>query len=138
VREIKFRGKPTNNGEWVYGDYTRLQVPLSDEVVHYIVVNLFSPVEVKPETVGQYVGEIFWGDGITSGTIKLYEGDIVDITFDGETGRYVVIWDEDETDFKATKNGIKESYGNKFHYLAANDCVEKVGNIHDNPELLEV
>ena len=76
MREIKFRGKRINNGEWVYGELiTRLGVSYCDgdeDLKSYIKVeisyaskqsldfaNIYLEVfayEVDPKTIGQYTG----------------------------------------------------------------------------------
>lgn len=135
MREIKFRGKPTNNDDWVYGDYTRLQVPLSDEVVHYIVVNLFSPVEVKPETVGQYTGLK------DKNGKEIFEGDIVQVN-GGSIGS--IVWHDNWASFCLKLALLKNENGSFSKVFGSsplfNDAPKylKIGNTHSNPELLEV
>lgn len=66
---------------------------------------------------------------------EIYEGDTVYVVYDGNLYRYQIVFDEQELDFKAT-NG-KEKYGNNFQYLLCCDEVEVIGNIYENPELME-
>jgi len=47
---------------------------------------------------------------------------------------YIVVWDEDELDFKAT-NG-EEHYKTNFEYLGCCEEIIVIGNVFDNPELL--
>ena len=54
-REIEFRGL-TLNGDMVYGHYATLKIPLTGICTHYIIVDSFKPIEVIPETVGQFTG----------------------------------------------------------------------------------
>ncbi len=78
MSEIKFRGKRKDNGEWVYGNYVRLEK--DDKIIHYILtgktelvygMETFEKFEVIPETVGQFINahttdfekkEIYEGD----------------------------------------------------------------------------
>lgn len=86
--------------------------------------------EVIPETICQCTG-------LKDKNGKLiWENDIVRVIYDGIEHAYVVKWDADEIDFKAT-NG-KENYEGNFQYLGCCDEVEIIGNELDNPELLEV
>lgn len=65
----------------------------------------------------------------------IWENDIARTIFNGIEHIYRVIWDKSELDFKAT-NG-KEFYKSNFEYLSCCDEVEIIGNVFDNPELLE-
>lgn len=71
AREIKFRAKRIDNGEWVYGHYTE-----GAPGYHYIT-NSNGPVwHVRPETVGQFTG------AKSTGIVQdVYQGDICTATF---------------------------------------------------------
>ena len=86
-REIEFKAKRVENGEWVKGFYVKQLVDVVDDETkykHYIVATGIDNQEltengtylryhkVLPETVGQYIGK-----KDVSGQ-KIYEGDIVD------------------------------------------------------------
>lgn len=67
--------------------------------------------------------------------IEIFKGDIVKIIYDGKLFIGVVVYDLGEADFKATNN--HEEYGNNFQYLTVGESIEVIGNIHENPELLD-
>ena len=130
----KFRGKKQKDNSWIYG------LIIKDTYGHYRIqfdANQFSQV-VKPETVGQ-----LWA---TKDNTKFYEGDIISF---GISGRLicVLIYNEINKCFSF----IEKSEYNKLQTadellrlnILSNLSYAKVemikallGNIHDNPELL--
>lgn len=142
MREIVFRGKRKDNGEWVEGNYEWYHKPEK-----HIISNPYTEETkgVIPETVEQYTG-------LTdkNGT-KIFDGDILKgvqypYFSDGEYNYFAeVVWFDNCPAFgiytfknpKAKVKGI--STGNKDYMEDWNpDDWEVIGNIHDNPELLEV
>ena len=122
-REILFRGKRTDNGEWAYGNLID-----SDSIVGKIVDfdgEYFIPefwYKVDPETVGQFTG-------LTdkNGT-KIFDGDIVRFYDDSEdelTNRVVVF----NADFCSFFVSMKE---HEDVMLMAHWQYEAIGNIYDN------
>ena len=142
MREILFRGKRIDNGEWVYGDIIHRRYYKNTDVVVIRTEDSgfdnYSDYEVDPDTVGQYTGLT------DKNGRKIFEGDILKIVhkyqspFDDDTKEYTdittdVVFFDDE--------GLCFSYGESPFLCVADNVTaeyEVIGNIHDNPELLEV
>lgn len=132
MREILFRGKRWDNGEWVCGDLLQYQ---NYTIIHSYQRGCRVADDVDPRTVGQYTGLT------DKNGKKIFEGDIVDASNSwwdacGPAGHNSPI-------IQVEWNG----YTCGFDPFADYDCdcgvyicgseVEIIGNIHDNPELLE-
>lgn len=136
MREILFRGKRADNGEWVYGhpftcdeyEFSKIaQMHQCDKHGYWSLVNIIHT------TLGQYTGLL------DKNGVKIFEGDVHEYFgnhFVVKFGHYV---DEDtkfelygwhldgvRIEHKASLQGDSEMY------------VNIIGNIHENPELLEV
>lgn len=143
-REILFRGK-TEKGKWIEGFYTMLDEDGDGQwIEHYILTGnsdkfygsgtcreTFEKAEVLPGTVGQFTGLLD-----KNGT-RIFQGDVVKRIFVYEHLQEVeqvweVYWGQ-RCWMKRKYNGI----GFSFDSIEARDS-EVIGNIHDNPELLEI
>lgn len=136
MREILFKAKRLDNGEWVEGNLITNERNENQKYIGYIfderngVIEDFDLVEVIPTTICQYTGLT------DKNGQKIWENDICEMVYDGKIHIYVVVWDKTELDFKGT-NG-KENYGRNFEYLGCCEEIVVIGNIFDNADLLEV
>lgn len=136
-REIKFRGKRLDNGEWVYGDLCQdkdvemvailLKAKKPYAIAADITINFhFKLMQVDPETVGQFIGlktdtgkDVYDGDVITVPELVSLVNDFVDvIEFDNGSFRLCRA-----TDILVCQELMDEG-------------VSVIGNKWDNPELL--
>ena len=130
MREILFRGKRIDNGEWIEGYLYRL----SEKLNPFIMIKNKGGMafEVIPETVGQYTG-------LTdkNGT-KIFEGDYI-VCSQAIEGNFI---DEHiEMGYVEMKHGAFGLHRKQGYYRPFKDWLEDyeyevVGNIHDNPVLL--
>lgn len=141
MREILFRGKRVDNGEWLYGFYhneTSIESAASDrKITHHHIYTQDFDLLVDPDTVGQYTGL-----KDKKGT-KIFEGDIIKIRKDTDfygkpiTFKGVVFFNEDECGFEIGKNGMKGyCISSLASYIFKSSATEIIGNFYDNPELL--
>ena len=129
MKDILFRGKRVDNGDWVYGGPIFYDSGLVVMCKQYI-----RNENVIPETVGQYTGLTDKNDNM------IFEGDIVKVKItqaedkqtygDCEYKIGVIVYSEDFALFTCKNNFMN------FINWAFNDY-EVIGNIHDNPELLK-
>lgn len=129
MREIIFRGKRIADGKWVggylYGIWEQRYI------LWGMTNNVPNMVEVDPETICQCTGLT------DKNGKKIWEGDILeahlDEFFPDDVTREKVIWHENGWRTQETGSDDKE-------YLDEFDAenFEVVGNVFDNPELLEV
>mgnify|MGYP001638088600 FL=1 len=140
-REILFKAKRIDNGEWVEGQYAYITNPLAEDgkpIKHLICngTNIFNDL-IDPDTLCQYTGLT------DKNGRKIWENDIVKCLKRTEGYElYQVVWRNEFADFGVEP--IKPKYGAKYP-IGLSDCVtlcghdyRDFGNIFDNPELLEV
>lgn len=149
MREILFKGKRKDNGEWVEGDLlhndnTNYPMTLIGSLIlsrnkytDEICIDGYGLIEVDPETVCQYTGLKDMNGK------KIFEGDIIKIKFrDGRVGslekeyNYVVRYDGLQASFEF--EGHDELLGCPCLVQQNQHTFEVIGTIFDNPELLEV
>ena len=139
MREILFRGKRCDNGEWVQGFYVRADHHWHKNGIHkdWIALGasanggwfaLHNKYAVKAETVGQFTGLT------DKNGKKIFDGDIIEwflpevseypsvayIEYDEESFAWRVCWKKYDPDWL---EGLNKEY------------ISVIGNIHDNPEL---
>jgi hypothetical protein len=128
TREIKFRGRRFDNGEWVYGSLICRNSTRSI-VSHDLMIHPgWQEFDVDPETVGQCTGLIDKNDR------EVYEGDIIDTTIKARP-IMVVVWDEGALTWGLVDPTSGHRAGDGY-LDATMDYVEVIGNIYENPELL--
>ena len=134
-REILFRGKRIDTGEWAEGFYCggNERKTLRPCIFVYIPDRQsYDCQDIIPETVGQYTGlKDIHG-------VKIFEGDIIKQYEKTQFGDPVsdfglVKWDNKECMLFRTSTRI-----GKERLVTSRDIYEVIGNIHDNPDLLEV
>ena len=132
MREILFKAKRKEDGKWVEGCYQKRYDLLGNEehlIFHADSYKVWEYVEIDPETLCQFTGLC------DKNGKRIWENDVVLLVYDGKEHIYQIVWDNSELDFKAT-NG-EENYGSNFEYLLCCEEIEVIGNIFDNPELLQ-
>ena len=133
MRQILFRGKKIDNGEWTYGFY--FEHSIDGQKHSYIKYQTFDEGfvtdEVVADTVGQYTG--FRDDQ----DVRIFEGDIVEVRYDDNTA-YL-------TEVRADGNTLCVDVEDKeYDYTSVDFAVEEwrdegcelivISNIYDSKE----
>ena len=139
MREILFRGKRIDNGEWAYGYLfdddsiykKRFFVGAlvitgakgTTDAVFDVGANFF---EVDPSTIGQYTGLT------DKNGVKIFEGDM--ISYNGSKD---VVYFDTSLNIPCFTTGIGRGSSTGPHPYKISKRQVVIGNIHDNPELLK-
>ena len=144
MREILFRGKRVDSGEWVEGNFIKDNWgDTYGELIYGILQDREAPAglagwipkRVLPETVGEYTGLT------DKNGKKIFEGDILQDKF----GQIKIVdysdeWGAFRTCFVRALNDegkIVATVGGASFVGTIWRKYEVIGNIHDNPELLK-
>lgn len=127
MREILFRGKRVDNNTWIEGAY----IPGNASGYIYIAEQHPKMVMVYRETVGQYTGMC------DKNGKRIFEGDIIRGFRYRDHGQ----WGENEICTYAVKWKDGKSAFDPIHFFDGYTfnikTFEVIGNIYDNPELME-
>lgn len=130
MREILFRGKRKDNGEWLKGDLLQNVDCLKIREQEKCIKQITRSFEVIPETVGQYTC-------LTDNNgKKIFEGDIIQFDY---VGKNLGVNGIETVIFENGKFGVKWGTHRDFVCLDgfANTTLEIIGNIHDTPRIVE-
>ena len=124
MREFLFRGKRTDNGEWITDSETYIRdgdgIWLSDENLNVVTV--------IPETVGQFTGLT------DKNGVRIFEGDIV--RYDVNYHDMVISYDVENWGGWLYEDMDDNMQAYSIYEFNLKD-IAVIGNIHDNPDILK-
>lgn len=131
MREILFKAKRTDNGEWVEGDLVHSVYKFNDVCVGKYGSEI-GMHQVEPDTLCQYTGLTDKnGNKIWENDVVRYYDDLAEMEKED-----LIKWNETHASFTRlheSKMGLQYLY---IDECIANRC-EVIGNIFDNADLLE-
>lgn len=134
--EILFRGKRIDNGQWVVGFPLRKETP----ELHCYIINTFETeigisgsemYEVYPESIGQYTNVL------DSNHTRIFEGDIIEAIHNGHPLHTSYIKFDNGTYWCDLISGSVIDDTESLYDQSLDLGLTVIGNIYDNPELLE-
>ena len=126
MREIIFRGKYVNSGGWLFGDLQQNCDVVKIREQESDTKRVPRSFTVDPETVGQYTGLT------DKNGRKIFEGDVVK-----GIDEYMSIPVFGKVGFGDGSFYAVDKYGLSHYRWADYYDMKVIGNIYDNPELLE-
>ena len=118
----RFRGKGNpkyNDGGWYYGDLI-----MDSDGDYQISYKGLVRVTVLNNTIGQYIDQEDCNDN------QIYEGDFVRNVGDDDYG--LILFDENDSMYVISYDGFEVNFGTVW-----GKDLEIIGNIYDNPELIQ-
>lgn len=141
MREILFKAKRIDNGEWVEGCYTEyngktfigIDISIYSDIFEVFCIPVIKWFEVDPETICQFTGLTDKNGN------KIWENDIVLVAKNVYSTVKFGLYHEASKSERTHQGFYLESMDNYYYreelgYWAKESVV--VGNIFDNPELL--
>lgn len=134
--DVIFKAKRKDNGEWVEGYYSKSPDPIFAFLKDYIFAPYYdydkergydNGYQINPDTLCQYTGKK------DCKKKKIWENDIVEEGCNGLIG--IVVWDNDLGTYRL--QNLDGEYGEDYIIKDAHIEWEVIGNVFDNPELLD-
>ncbi len=125
MREILFKAKRIDNGEWVYGNYAFCDCYAKQQ--HYIFQNKPLEFAIDEKTLCQYTGLTDKNGN------KIWENDIFRVnTKDNYTGK--IIFEKGVFKVEWLTDDLLRT---DLYFWTSKRAVEVIGNVFDNAELLK-